>query len=60
MRCLLVSMVVFTLMGCEQKPQRYLTEEQDATVAQQCADGCVIIPKAQFEQLPRLLCNKSF
>ena len=54
-------LVAFVLAGCAQAPKppdppkQILTQDEQQFVAERCAQGCVIIPKAQWQEVLKLL-----
>ena len=61
MKHVYVFLTLLALAGCAEQPQehRFLTPEQDATVAKKCIDGCAVVPKPAWEAILRALAAKS-
>lgn len=48
----LLAIAAFLLAGCAPAPQRFLTEEQDTAMREQCeATGCAVVPLPILQQL---------
>lgn len=55
---ILAALAAIALGCCVQQPEppaRKLSIEEDAAIADRCADGCVIVPKEIFEQMIKRL-----
>lgn len=45
-------LLLVLLGGCAAQPDRYLTQEQDAQMRENCEqDGCVVIPDSVFQEM---------
>jgi len=47
--------LIILLSGCAQAPERFLTPEQDAQMAKECAQGCAVVPAQIFEQMMSII-----
>ena len=55
MSALALLLLLALLVGCAQ-PERYLTQEQDAQMRENCeSEGCVVVPEAVFQEMLRRL-----
>lgn len=53
MKRILLAFIIFVVMpGCAPVPQRFLSQEQDTAMREQCeATGCVVVPVPLMQQI---------